>query len=210
MTLSETIIIFVNTGDKIKILNNTTMRKNFGAKPWTYPQPVFIIGTYDEQGKPDVMNAAWGGIDYDDRINLCLSTGHKTVKNLLATKAFTVSMGTVDKMVECDYAGIVSANNVADKFEHTGFHATKSEFVNAPLINELPMTVECELVSYDPETCHLVGRIVNVSADESILDNKGKIDPAKLRPIVFDPVHNDYLAVGEKVGNAFKDGSKLK
>lgn len=209
MTLSETIIIFVNTGDKIKILNNTTMRKNFGAKPWTYPQPVFIIGTYDEQGKPDVMNAAWGGIDYDDRINLCLSTGHKTVKNLLATKAFTVSMGTVDKMVECDYAGIVSANNVADKFEHTGFHATKSEFVNAPLINELPMTVECELVSYDPETCHLVGRIVNVSADESILDDKGKIDPAKLRPIVFDPVHNDYLAVGEKVGNAFKDGSKL-
>ena len=186
------------------------MRKNFGAKPWTYPQPVFIIGTYDEQGKPDVMNAAWGGIDYDDRINLCLSTGHKTVKNLLATKAFTVSMGTVDKMVECDYAGKVSANNVADKFEHTGFHATKSEFVNAPLINELPMTVECELVSYDPETCHLVGRIVNVSADESILDNKGKIDPAKLRPIVFDPVHNDYLAVGEKVGNAFKDGSKLK
>lgn len=186
------------------------MRKNFGAKPWTYPQPVFIIGTYDEQGKPDVMNAAWGGIDYDDRINLCLSTGHKTVKNLLATKAFTVSMGTVDKMVECDYAGIVSANNAADKFEHTGFHATKSEFVNAPLINELPMTVECELVSYDPETCHLVGRIVNVSADESILDNKGKIDPAKLRPIVFDPVHNDYLAVGEKVGNAFKDGSKLK
>ena len=99
---------------------------------------------------------------------------------------------------------------MADKFEHTGFHATKSEFVNAPLINELPMTVECELVSYDPETCHLVGRIVNVSADESILDNKGKIDPAKLRPIVFDPVHNDYLAVGEKVGNAFKDGSKLK
>lgn len=210
MTLSETITIFVNTGDKIKILNNTTMRKNFGAKPWTYPQPVFIIGTYDEQGKPDVMNAAWGGIDYDDRINLCLSAGHKTVKNLLATKAFTVSMGTVDKMVECDYAGIVSANNVADKFEHTGFHATKSEFVNAPLIDELPMTVECELVSYDPETCHLVGRIVNVSADESILDDKGKIDPAKLRPIVFDPVHNDYLAVGEKVGNAFKDGSKLK
>lgn len=210
MTLSETITIFVNTGDKIKILNNTTMRKNFGAKPWTYPQPVFIIGTYDEQGKPDVMNAAWGGIDYDDRINLCLSAGHKTVKNLLATKAFTVSMGTVDKMVECDYVGIVSANNVADKFERAGFHATKSEFVNAPLIDELPMTVECELVSYDHETCHLVGHIVNVSADESILDDKGKIDPAKLRPIVFDPVHNDYLAVGEKVGNAFKDGSKLK
>ncbi len=186
------------------------MRKNFGAKPWTYPQPVFIIGTYDEQGKPDAMNAAWGGIDYDDRINLCLSAGHKTVKNLLATKAFTVSMGTADKMVECDYVGIVSGNNVADKLEKAGLHTVKAEFVNAPLIVELPMAVECELVSYDAETCHLVGRIINVSADESILDEKGKIDPAKLRPIVFDPVHNDYLEIGGKVGNAFKDGLQLK
>lgn len=186
------------------------MRKNFGAKPWTYPQPVFIIGTYDEQGKPDAMNAAWGGIDYDDRINLCLSAGHKTVKNLLATKAFTVSMGTADKMVECDYVGIVSGNNVADKLEKAGLHTIKAEFVNAPLIVELPMAVECELVSYDAETCHLVGRIINVSADESILDEKGKIDPAKLRPIVFDPVHNDYLEIGGKVGNAFKDGLQLK
>lgn len=187
------------------------MRKKFRShKPWTYPQPVFIIGTYDEQGRPDAMNAAWGGIDYDDRINLCLSAGHKTVKNLLAVKAFTVSMGTVDKLVECDYVGIVSANDTADKFERAGFHAVKSEFVNAPLIEELPMAVECELVSYDPDTCHLVGRIVNVSADESILDEKGKIDPAKLHPIVFDPVHNDYLAIGAKVGNAFKDGIRLK
>ena len=186
------------------------MRKNFGAKPWTYPQPVFIIGTYDEQGRPDAMNAAWGGIDYDDRINLCLSSGHKTVKNLLATKAFTVSMGTADKMVECDYVGIVSGNNVADKLEKAGLHTVKAEFVNAPLIVELPMAVECELVSYDAETCHLVGRIINVSADESILDEKGKIDPAKLRPIVFDPVHNDYLEIGGKVGNAFKDGLQLK
>ena len=82
--------------------------------------------------------------------------------------------------------------------------------MNAPLIDELPMAVECELISYDPETCHLVGRIVNVSADESILDEKGKIDPSKLRPIIFDPVHNDYLVIGEKVGNAFKDGVALK
>lgn len=186
------------------------MRKNFGAKPWTYPQPVFIIGTYDEYGNPNAMNAAWGGIDYDDRINLCLSAEHKTIKNLLNTKAFTVSIGTADKLVECDYVGIVSANNVSDKFIRAGFHAIKSDFVNAPLIDELPMTVECELVSYDSETCHLVGRIVNVSADESILDNKGKIDPAKLCPIIFDPIHNDYLTIGKKVGNAFKDGNKLK
>ena len=177
------------------------MRKNFGAKPWTYPQPVFIIATYDEEGRPDAMNAAWGGIDYDDQINLCLSAGHK---------AFTVSMGTADQLVACDYVGIVSANNVTDKFKKAGFHAVKSEFVNAPLIAELPMAVECELVSYDPEMCHLVGKIVNVSADESILDEKGKIDPSKLRPITFDPVHNDYLVIGEKVGNAFKDGTALK
>ena len=186
------------------------MRKNFGAKPWTYPQPVFIVATYDAQGNADAMNAAWGGIDYDDQINMCLSAGHKTVKNLLETKAFTVSMGTEEQLTACDYVGIVSGNKVEDKLEKAGWHAVKSEFVNAPVIEELPMTVECELISYNPETCHLVGRIVNVSADESILDEKGKIDPAKLRPISFDPVHNHYLAVGRKVGNAFKDGMELK
>lgn len=186
------------------------MRKNFGAKAWTYPQPVFIVGTYDEGGRPDAMNAAWGGIDYDGRINLCLSEGHKTVKNLLSTRAFTVSMGTADQLVACDYVGIVSGNKEPDKFAKAGFHAVKSEFVNAPLIEELPMTVECELVSYDPQTCHLVGRIVNVSADESILNEKGKIDPAKLRPLIFDPVNMGYLVAGERVGNAFKDGTALK
>ena len=186
------------------------MRKNFGAKPWSYPQPVFIVATYDEEGTPDAMNAAWGGIDLDDQINLCLSAGHKTVKNLLATKAFTVSMGTVEQLVACDYVGIVSGNKEPDKFAKAGFHATKSEFVNAPLIDELPMAIECELISYDSETCHLVGRIINVSADESVLDEKGKIDPAKLRSITFDPVHNDYLVIGEKVGNAFKDGVALR
>lgn len=186
------------------------MRKNFGAKPWTYPQPVFIIATYDEEGNPNAMNAAWGGIDYDDQINLCLSAGHKTVKNLLKTKAFTVSMGTADQLVACDYVGLVSGNNTSDKFAKAVFHAIKSEFVHAPLIEELPMAIECELISYDPETCHLVGKIINVSADERILDEAGKIDPAKLRPITFDPIHNHYLVIGEKVGNAFKDGAALK
>lgn len=186
------------------------MRKNFGAKPWSYPQPVFIVGTYDEQGNPDAMNAAWGGIDNDDQINMCLSNGHKTVKNLLATKAFTVSMATAGQMVACDYVGIVSGNREPDKFVKAGFHATKSAFINAPLIDELPMTVECELISYDPDTCHLVGRIINVSADESILDEQGKINPTKLQPITFDPVHNAYLAIGEKIGDAFKAGLALK
>lgn len=188
------------------------MRKNFGAKLWSYPQPVFIIAAYDKYGSPNAMNAAWGGIDYDDRINLCLSANHMTVKNILETKAFTVSMGTAAQVAACDYVGVVSGNKVPDKFSKAGFHATRSEFVNAPLIDELPMTLECELLSYDsrPDQLHLVGRIVNVSADESILDGRGKIDPQKLKPIIFDPVHNDYLMVGEKVGNAFKDGLQLK
>ena len=142
--------------------------------------------------------------------NFPMSAGHKTVKNLLATKAFTVSMATAGQMVACDYVGIVSGNKEPDKFAKAGFHATKSTFVNAPVIDELPMAVECELISYDPETCHLVGRIVNVSADESILDEQGKIDPAKLQPITFDPVHNAYLAIGGKVGDAFKAGLALK
>ena len=186
------------------------MRKNFGAKPYTYPQPVLIIATYDENGAPDAMNAAWGGISDDTQISMCLSAGHKTVKNIQARKAFTVSMADAAHVAACDYVGIVSGNKVPDKFEKAGFHATKSEFVDAPLIDELPMTLECTLVSYDPETCRLVGEIVNVSADERILDENGKIDPAKLEPITFDPVNNAYLKLGEKVGNAFKDGMQLK
>ena len=186
------------------------MRKNFGSKAWCYPMPVFIVGTYDENGKSNAMNAAWGGIDYDDQINLCLSAEHKSTINLQKAKAFTVSMGTVEQLVACDYVGITSGNKVEDKFEKAAWHATKSEFVNAPVIDELPMTIECELVSYDPEMCHLVGRIVNVSADESILDEKGKIDPKKLRPITYDPVNHKYIALGEVVGNAFSDGKKIK
>ena len=186
------------------------MRKNFGAKPYTYPQPVLIIAAYDENGTPDAMNAAWGGISDDTQISMCLSAGHKTVKNIQARKAFTVSMADAAHVVACDYVGIVSGNKVPDKFDKAGFHATKSEFVDAPLIDELPMTLECTLVSYDPETCRLVGEIVNVSADERILDENGKIDPAKLEPITFDPVNNAYLKLGEKVGNAFKDGMQLK
>ena len=186
------------------------MRKNFGAKPYTYPQPVLIIAAYDENGTPDAMNAAWGGISDDTQISMCLSAGHKTVKNIQARKAFTVSMADAAHVVACDYVGIVSGNKVPDKFEKAGFHATKSEFVDAPLIDELPMTLECTLVSYDPETCRLVGEIVNVSADERILDENGKIDPAKMEPINFDPVNNAYLKLGEKVGNAFKDGMQLK
>lgn len=186
------------------------MRKNFGAKPICYPQPVFILAAYDKNGVPNAMNAAWGGISEDQEVSICVSADHKTTLNILEKKAFTVSMATADQMVACDYVGIISGNKVPDKFEKAGWHATKSQFVDAPLIDELPMAMECELVSYDPETCRLVGRIVNVSADESVLNEKGKVDPMKLRPITFDPMNNAYLVLGEKVGNAFQDGLQLK
>ena len=186
------------------------MRKNFGAKPCLYPQPVFIIAAYAEDGTPDAMNAAWGGISEATEISLCLSPGHKTVKNILSRGAFTVSMATASTVVPCDYVGIVSGNDVPDKLVWAGFHASKAEFVDAPLIDELPMALECKLISYDPESCRLVGEIVNVCAEESILDENGKIDPKKLDPITFDPVHHAYLRLGEKVGNAFSDGAKLK
>ena len=186
------------------------MRKNFGAKPYTYPQPVLIIASYDENGTPDAMNAAWGGISDDTQISMCLSAGHKTAKNILKRKAFTVSMADAAHVAACDYVGIVSANDVPDKLEKAGFHTTRSEFVDAPLIDELPMTLECRLVSYDEESCRMVGEIVNVSAEESVLDENGKIDPEKLQPITFDPVNNAYLKLGEKVGNAFRDGLALK
>ena len=185
------------------------MRKNFGAKALLYPQPVFIIGSYDENGVPNAMNAAWGGISESDEVSLCLSAGHKTVKNILARKAFTVSMATADTVVPCDFVGLVSGNQVADKLEKAGFHTEKSEFVDAPIIRELPMAVECELISYDPETCRMVGRIVNVCAEESVLTD-GKIDPMKLRPITYDSMNHAYHVLGEKVGNAFSDGAALK
>ena len=186
------------------------MRKNFGAKPWTYPQPVFILASWNEDGTADAMNAAWGGVSDDKELSFCISAGHKTTANILARKAFTVSMATADQMAACDYVGIESGNKVPDKVAKAGWHVTPSSFVDAPLIDELPMAVECRLVSYDPETCRLVGEIVNVSADEAVLDAEGRIDPDKLQPIIFDPIHNAYRKLGEKAGNAFKDGLRLK
>lgn len=185
------------------------MRKNFGVKAAVYPQPVFIIGTYDENGVPNAMNAAWGGISESNELSICLSEEHKTVKNILNRGAFTVSMATADTVVECDYVGLVSANDVPKKLERAGFHVTKSEFVDAPIIDELPMAIECKFKSYDAESCRMVGEIINVCADESVLTD-GKVDPQKLRPITYDSMNHAYIVLGEKVGNAFKDGLKLK
>ena len=186
------------------------MRKNFGPKTACYPMPVYIIATYNADGTPNAMNAAWGGISEDTEISICVSAGHKTTKNILERKAFTVSMATADHEAACDYVGIVSGNKEPDKFAKAGFHASKSEFVDAPLIDELPMALECRLISYDPESCRLVGEIVNVSADESVLGENGKVDAAKLRPITYDPMNHHYLVLGEKVGQAFHDGVVLK
>ena len=186
------------------------MRKNFGTKPMCYPMPVYIIGTYGADGTPNAMNAAWGGISEETEISICISADHKTTENILLRKAFTVSMATDKYIAACDYVGIVSGNQEPNKFAKAGFHATKSEFVDAPLIDELPMALECELITYDPESCRLVGRIVNVSADESVLGENGKVDVSKLQPITFDPMNNHYLVLGEKVGQAFRDGVALK
>jgi len=181
-------------------------RVDFGAKPFIFPMPVLIIGTYDENGVPNAMNAAWGTITDFNEITISMSH-HKTTENLAVTGAFTVSMATEDTVVACDYVGIESGAKVPDKFARAGFHATKSVHVNAPLIDELPMALECKVKSYQDEI--LVGEIVNVNADESVLTD-GKIDPKKLKPIAYDPVNHTYVGLGNVVGKAFADGAKLK
>lgn len=185
------------------------MRKNFGAKCWLYPMPVLIVGSYDENGNPNAMNAAWGGIYDTNLVMVCLAHDHKTTDNIKKSGAFTISFATTATVAPCDYVGIVSANDTPDKFQKAGFTATKSELVNAPIINELPMTVECKLLKFnEDEIC--IGEIVNISADESILDNDGKIDAKKLDPIIYDSVSHAYWSFGEKVGRAFSDGKKIK
>ena len=185
------------------------MRKNFGAKTWLYPMPVLIVGTYDDQGAPNAMNAAWGGIYDTNQVMVCLAHDHKTTDNIKKTGAFTVSFATAKTVTACDYVGIVSANDVPNKFEKAGFHATKSEYVNAPIIDELPMTVECKLLKFNEDGI-CVGEIVNVSADESILDENGKVDAKLLDPIMYDSATHAYWNFGEKVGQAFSDGKKIK
>ncbi|MBR5231972.1 MAG: flavin reductase family protein [Clostridia bacterium] len=186
------------------------MRKNFGAKPQMYPMPVLIIATYNADGTPNAMNAAWGCMADADKICIFVAAAHKTMENILARKGFTVSMATKEQLIPADYVGIVSGNDDPEKWVKTGWNAEKSTFVDAPLIRELPMALECEMLSYDEESEMLMGRILNVSAEENILDENGKIDVRKLDPISYDPVHHAYLTLGEKAGNAFSDGKKLK
>lgn len=184
------------------------MRKNFGKKTWVYPMPVFIVAAYDKDGTPCCMNAAWGGIYDTDQVMVCLADDHKTTKNIIESGAFTVSIADDKNVVACDYVGIVSGNKVQDKLEKAGFSTVCSEYVNAPVIAELPMCIECKLLKFNEDGI-CIGEIVNVSADERVLGDDGMIDPQKLGAITYDPVHHTYIKLGEKVGNAFSDGKKL-
>ena len=171
--------------------------------------PVMIVASYDENGVPNAMNAAWGGIYDTNQIMVCLAQEHKTTENIKKTGAFTVSFATAKTVAPCDYVGIVSANDEPNKFEIAGFHAEKSEFVNAPIIKELPMTLECKLIKFNEDGI-CIADIVNASADESILDQKGEVDAKKLDPIIYDCVTHAYWNFGEKVGQAFSDGAEIK
>ncbi|MCR5217762.1 flavin reductase [Treponema sp.] len=185
------------------------MKKSFGKQTFMYPMPVLIIATYDQDGKADAMNAAWGGIHDTNQIGICLSPEHKTVANILANKEFTVSMADASHVAQCDYVGIVSANTESDKIKKSGFTLSKAENVNAPVINELAMCLECRMVSYDQASGYMVADIVNVSCEEDALTD-GKIDISKVNPLIFDPVSHGYYKTGERAGNAFKDGMALK
>ena len=171
--------------------------------------PVLIVGSYDENGVPNAMNAAWGGIYDTNLVMVCLADDHKTTDNIKKSGAFTLSFATAKTVAPCDYVGIVSANDIPDKFDRAGFHATESEFVNAPLIDELPMAVECRLLKFNEDGI-CIGEIVNISAEESILDENGKVDAKKLDPIIYDSVSHAYWSFGEKVGSAFCDGKSIK
>ncbi|MBP3713041.1 MAG: flavin reductase family protein [Bacilli bacterium] len=185
------------------------MRKNLGSKPLSYPQVVFIIAAYDENGKPNAMNAAWGGISEEKEVSMCLSNNHKTVKDIEVSKAFTVSFGTASLVKECDYLGIVSGNKESNKLGKANLHTVKSELVNAPIIEEFPICLECKLISYDRESCIMKGEIVNVSVDERVIGENGKVDVKKVEPIAFDPFNGTYIKFTEVVDNAFRCGLEI-
>lgn len=184
------------------------MRKDFSSKPYLYPQLVMIIGTYDKDGNPNAMNAAWGGMADYNKVMVCMSS-HKTTKNIEYTNEFTISIADDKHVIESDYVGIVSQNKEPNKMEKSGFTTSKAKYVNAPIINELPLCLECKLINIVEEDLY-IAEIVNVNADESILDEKGNISLEKFVPISYDPATHGYYKVQGRVGNAFSDGNKLK
>lgn len=173
--------------------------------------PVLMVATYNDDGSVNVMNAAWGTMQERDHVVLNLTETHKTVKNIKARGAFTVSIADAAHVVEADYFGVESGNRVSNKFQNSGLTANKSEIVDAPVINEFPLCLECEFVEYQNNKygCGVIGRVVNVTADESVLV-EDKIDMALVNAIAFDPYTHGYYKVTERVGEAFKDGLPLK
>ncbi len=187
------------------------MKKDFGVKPYLFPMPTYMIGTYNEDDTVDVMMMAWGGICAEDMVALNLETSHKTVANLKARGAFTLAIPGTDTLEASDFFGIASANKMTDKFARSGLHAVKSKRVDAPIIEEYPLTLECTVVKMEDERYGLrvLGKIVNVLADENVLDEKGKIDAGKLNAFIFDQMRSGYYAVGEQVGQAWHSGAGL-
>ncbi len=187
------------------------MRTKLNITEGIFPMPVLMIATYNEDGSVNVMNAAWGTMQERGNVALNLTESHKTVKNIKARGAFTVSIADAAHIVEADYLGIDSGNKVADKFARTGLTASKAETVDAPVINEFPLCLECEFIEYqgDEYGCGVIGKVVNVTADESIMVD-GKPDMSLVNAIAFDPYTHGYYRVSERVGDAFKDGLKLR
>ena len=186
------------------------MKKDLGLVQAVYPMPVLMVAAYDENEKVNVMNAAWGMICAMDKIALFIDEDHKTTQNILKSKAFTVSLADRDHMDVADFFGIASGYKMSDKFERTGYTAVKSQHVNAPIIDEFPVVMECELadvVSNEHMYC-IVGRIVNVAAEERVLSEKGKIAPEKLNALIFDQFQHGYYVTGEKVGKAWNAGKE--
>jgi len=183
------------------------MRKDFGKQTWLSPMPVLIIGTYDENGTPNAMNAAWGGTWDYNKVFVSLSE-HKTTKNLRLKKAFTLAFADAKHVAQADYVGIVSANRVPDKIAKSGLKTEKSKFVDAPIFTDFPLSLECNVESFEDGT--LIGEIVNASADESVLDANGNVDVTKLHTITYDPIGHNYIELGKIVGKAFSDGKKIK
>ena len=187
------------------------MTKNFHAKPYLFPMPTYMIGTYNEDDTGGVMVMAWGGICAEDMVALNLEAEHKTVANIESRKAFTLAVPGTDTLRESDFLGIATANKMADKFERSGLHAVRSERVDAPVITEYPITLECQVIEMQsqPYGLRVLGKIVNVIADEKVLDGAGNIDASKIHAFAFDQMQNGYYAIGEKVGQAWHSGADL-
>lgn len=187
------------------------MRKEIKVTEAIFPMPVLMIATYNEDGSVNVMNAAWGTMLERNQVILNLTETHKTVQNIKARKAFTVSIADSAHVVEADYFGVVSGNVVKDKFLNSGLTATKSKLVDAPIINEFPICMECEFLTYQGGEfgCGVIGKVVNVTADKKVFKN-GELDVSLVNAIAFDPYTHGYYKVTERVGNAFHDGFKLK